>query len=443
MDRSSSLGPTRIVYIYGLSGIIHGPCSMRIRRRPLFWTRVGTPYRPIPLPIQHGAMRYVAEICLFASWMRSLDRLVRLRTHPDQSVVRHREPYRGLRRASRVGLYTRCDEVGRVCAYHRLYGGLSSGLAMIPLACVGTNTHSALCLDTSRSDVGQRGIVSALALGHAPDLVQRDLESDLLEVTAVGTFANTVGIYLTEPSWLAALEEQGSACHSPMLGTSCALPGEALCLCGWQVAEGQGVIQLAWHPRQRHILVVSLRKSQHLLVYDTSYLYGRSRPQAFRPLTAHEPALIAVLERDCTTTHQRLYFDMDKQGHWMAAGDEHGTVRIWSWSNVLASQEPTVPVTPTVQWQAHTGTNAPLLTPRCRWQRAVPPTAYPIPSHSGRRTTLARGCITRWALSARQHMQSVGPCRARGDWKRPVVDYVAKTVTCSRYVYDRIVVGAL
>lgn len=74
MDRSSSLGPTRIVYIYGLSGIIHGPCSMRIRRRPLFWTRVGTPYRPIPLPIQHGAMRYVAEICLFASWMRSLDR---------------------------------------------------------------------------------------------------------------------------------------------------------------------------------------------------------------------------------------------------------------------------------------------------------------------------------------------------------------------------------
>lgn len=122
-------------------------------------------------------------------------------------------------------------------AYPRMYGGLYKALAIIPLACVGTNIHSALSLS-------QRGIVSALAIGQAPDVVKRDLQSEQLEVTAVATFANTVGIYLTEPSWLATLQDQGSAWPSPMVGTSCCLSGDTLCLCGWHIREGQGIVQV-------------------------------------------------------------------------------------------------------------------------------------------------------------------------------------------------------
>ena len=231
---------------------------------------------------------------------------------------------------------------------------------MIPLACVGSNTHSALSLSphrSSRIEAGQHGIVSALAIGKAPAVVERDLQSDQLEVTAVATFANAVGIYVTDPSWLAALEEQGSGWHSPLLGTSCALSGESLCLCGWHIREGQGVVQVAWHPAQRHILVVSVRRSTHLLVYDTSYLYGMNHPFQFQPLATDDPALIARLERDCTGSHQRLYFDMDSHGNFIAAGDQHGTVRLWQWSDVLASKNPAMPVTPKSQGQAHTGTN--------------------------------------------------------------------------------------
>jgi len=262
---------------------------------------------------------------------------------------------------------------------------------MIPLACIGTNIHRALSLSkysTSHPEAGQRGIVSALAIGKAPAMIERELQSDQLEVTAVATFANTVGIYVTEPSWLAALEEQGSTWNSPVLGTSCALPGESLCLCGWHIQEGQGVVQLAWHPLQRHILVVSMRRGTHLLVYDTSYLYGMSRPYEFPQLADDDPSLIARLERNCTGSHQRLYFDMDNRGDCIAAGDEYGTVRLWQWSDVLASKDPTIPVAPRSQWQAHTGTN-PRLTSRCHWQRALSPLAHPIPTHSGRRATLA------------------------------------------------------
>lgn len=238
-----------------------------------------------------------------------------------------------------------------------MYAGLRNALALFPLHAVGNNHHLALDLSSQASEQdngGQHGIVSALAVGCSPAVAQQDA-SETVQVTAVGTFTNLIGIYLTESQWLADFLTTDKTCSSSKWGTQNLLPGERVCLCGWTVPEGRGITQLAWHPKEKHILVVSMRRAPCLYVYDTSYLYGASSPFQFKPLATSDVSLVARLPRDAGETHQRLQFGMDSQGQYLAAGDQYGWIRIWSWASIL-ERNGTPHVQPVAEWQAHAGT---------------------------------------------------------------------------------------
>lgn len=238
-----------------------------------------------------------------------------------------------------------------------MYAGLRNALALFPLHAIGNNHHLALDLSIQASeqyDGGQHGIVSALAVGSSPVMAHQDA-SETVQVTAVGTFTNLVGVYLTESQWLTDFLNAGNTYSSSKWGTQNLLPGERVCLCGWTVPEGRGITQLAWHPKEKHILVVSMRRASCLYVYDTSYLYGASAPFQFKPMAASDVSLVAQLHRDTRGTHQRLQFDMDPQGQYLAAGDEHGWIRIWSWTSIL-ERAGAPHIKPIAEWRAHAGT---------------------------------------------------------------------------------------
>ncbi|WFD49741.1 hypothetical protein GLX27_004426 [Malassezia furfur] len=224
----------------------------------------------------------------------------------------------------------------------RLFGGLTSAVALCPLATPGANRHSVLDLAPSQDSAGagQSGIISALAPGWAPRVFDEENEGRPLEILAVGTFGGTIGLYVTDAHWLAnaadvLYNEYG---NPPRHGASEVVPGHRVCLAGWRLAEGKGITQLAWHPTQRNILVVAARRSSFLYVYDTGYLYGTSTPFSFERRSTEDPALLAKLPRPAVDTHQRFWFDLDEHGDYIVTGDECGTI-------------PLVP--PSLEWHAH------------------------------------------------------------------------------------------
>jgi len=98
-----------------------------------------------------------------------------------------------------------------------------------------------------------------------------------------------------------------------------------------------------------------MRCSQHILVFDTNYLYGMANPYEFQLVSATERALVATLERPANN-YQRLWFDIDHQGDFLVAGDEFGFIRVWSWALILKQDfngARTVP--PLSKWKAHNG----------------------------------------------------------------------------------------
>ncbi|WFC97143.1 hypothetical protein MBRA1_003809 [Malassezia brasiliensis] len=185
--------------------------------------------------------------------------------------------------------------------------------------------------------IGQCGIISALAPGWAPRVFDEENDGQPLEILAVGTFSGTIGLYVTDAHWLANMTEVRYDAYGnpPRHGASEVVPGHRMCLAGWQLAEGKGITQLAWHPTQRNVLVVSARRSSCLYVYDTSYLYGTSIPFSFERRSAEDPALLAKLPRPAADTHQRFWFDLDEAGDYLVTGDENGTIHVWSWDAIL------------------------------------------------------------------------------------------------------------
>lgn len=69
--------------------------------------------------------------------------------------------------------------------------------------------------------------------------------------------------------------------------------------------EGGGVTQIAFHPLHEHTLFVASRRSDCIQVFD---LRDASAP-------------VGKLERPATT-NQRIWFDVDLWGRWLASGDE-------------------------------------------------------------------------------------------------------------------------
>lgn len=234
----------------------------------------------------------------------------------------------------------------------RLYGGLSGAVALIPLSIPGTNTHVTLDINTSEDPRGgQRGIVSTIAVGSAP--LALDDSGGLIEIIAVGTFAGDVGLYVTEPSWIEPLIEETV---SPRHGSHKVVAAGALCVAGWHMGSGSGIqqvrlcLQLVFHPVHKHILFVSTRRSPHIHVLDTRYLYGMVEPFHFARL-GDETRLSALLQRNATDTHQRLWIDISDDGRWVVSGDQDGMVRVWDCEEL---EKPGVHV-PAVEWKASRG----------------------------------------------------------------------------------------
>lgn len=90
---------------------------------------------------------------------------------------------------------------------------------------------------------GHHGIVSALAVGSAPNMLN-DQPTQSLEVSALGTFSNEVGLYITEPEWLCNMKERGLSYPWAKFGTDASIPGETVCLASWRIPEGQGIVQV-------------------------------------------------------------------------------------------------------------------------------------------------------------------------------------------------------
>lgn len=251
----------------------------------------------------------------------------------------------------------------------RLYCGEWSQLSVYPLADPGLNRHSRLPLVHSRSasGEGQRGFVSALSV--APGLIESTDEYAVTETVAIGTFAGSVGLYQIDPALLAPPLEHNARSSTRHLTYSSA------CIAGWTEPAGSGIHQLSFHPLAPHILFVSSRRSGFINVYDTRYLIGGARKLDFREKSS--PALIAKLPRGAESTHQRLWYDVDWAGRWLAAGDEEGHVSVWRIDRGLlmgmgadaddkptSDSEPVRPaskitsaavIQPDANWQAHQG----------------------------------------------------------------------------------------
>ncbi|SJX64257.1 related to Guanine nucleotide-binding protein beta 5 [Sporisorium reilianum f. sp. reilianum] len=240
----------------------------------------------------------------------------------------------------------------------RLYCGLHSALAVFPLSTPGLNTHSLISLTSGKRSVGgQKGIVSSLAAAAHPT-------EPAHEPIAVGTFDGTVAVYsfdpmqLPEPTDHTAARTAASQDQEPL--------AESACLAGWREVEGDGITQLRFHPLSPYVLFVASRRSDYIYVYDTRYLMGDGSRWSFRPLA--QPAagvrsahLLAKLRRSGGATRQRIYFDVDWAGRWLATGDEQGLIHMWridagrfvDQSDVDADE---LEMTPDLCWKAHQDT---------------------------------------------------------------------------------------
>lgn len=208
---------------------------------------------------------------------------------------------------------------------HSLYAGHGSSLSIFTLSLPGCPPRTMALTPTRRAhegvDVGQRGMVSALAVATN---CSADAEGE--ELVAVGTFAGTVGIY------------------APSRGRK-----TSVCLAaGWREEDGRGVTQvssiihstsslvyspalsqLSFHPTAPYLLFIASRQSSMIIGRDTRYLSAAADFYSFAPQTS----LWARFERtapDASSTAQRLSFDVDWAGRWLVAGDETGNVRMWS-----------------------------------------------------------------------------------------------------------------
>ncbi|WVQ74053.1 hypothetical protein IAR50_003636 [Cryptococcus sp. DSM 104548] len=157
----------------------------------------------------------------------------------------------------------------------KMYCGFESAIEIFDVANPGYNTSTRFKTSVTRSSKdGQRGIISALSFN--PD------GSGLF---AAGSYDGTVALY----------QEDGR---------------EAV---GWlDGVEGGGVTQLGWHPLNPAMAFAASRRSGALQVFDLRY--------------PSEP--LANLNRD-GKTNQRIWFDVDPWGRWIASGDQNGCVRVW------------------------------------------------------------------------------------------------------------------
>lgn len=242
----------------------------------------------------------------------------------------------------------------------RLYCGMWSALAVVPLSLPGLNTHSNLPLTPKKSGAsGQKGVVSALATAAHPTQTGQDM-------IAVGTYFGSVGVYAILPSALPAPMQHTVNARQDLHARDFA---QQSCLAGWREVDGEGITQLRFHPLTPYVLFVSSRKSSYIYAYDLRYLFGGSNRWKFPPQTQpsrgqRSGAMLARFFRPACATHQRLAFDIAQTGHMLASGDEHGVIRIWNihggrftedCSDADKEDDGTIDTKPRLEWNAHDG----------------------------------------------------------------------------------------
>ncbi|BGP38536.1 hypothetical protein JCM10449v2_002471 [Rhodotorula kratochvilovae] len=163
-----------------------------------------------------------------------------------------------------------------------LFCGFDNAIEIFDVSQPGAAGYRLKTTRTRSSRQGQKGIVSSLAFS-GPDPLSGS------SCLAAGSFAGSVGLY--DPSSQAPLID--------VLTPS----------------QRGGITKLVFHPLSPHLLFAASRQSSHLDVWD---LRNTSRTSSSGRL------------RRNGRTNQRMGFDIDPSGTWLAAGDQDGTVSIFS-----------------------------------------------------------------------------------------------------------------
>ncbi|GAA6003221.1 WD40 repeat domain-containing protein [Rhodotorula paludigena] len=163
-----------------------------------------------------------------------------------------------------------------------LYCGFENAIEIFDVGSPGAEGYRLHTTPTRSSKEGQKGIISSLAFS-GPDPTSGS------SCLAAGSFSGTVGLY--DPSQ-----------SNPLVDLL------------WPSQRG-GVTKVLFHPLSPHLLFAASRQSSHLDVWD---LRNTSRPSSSGRL------------RRKARTNQRLGFDIDPSGTWLAAGDQDGQLSIFS-----------------------------------------------------------------------------------------------------------------
>ncbi|GAA6051645.1 hypothetical protein JCM3770_001209 [Rhodotorula araucariae] len=175
-----------------------------------------------------------------------------------------------------------------------LFCGFDNAIEIFDVAQPGAAGHRLKTTQTRNSRTGQKGIISSLAFS-GPDPFSGS------SCLAAGSFAGSVGLY--DPS-----------SHSPLIDL---------------LAPSQrgGITKLLFHPLSPHLLFAASRQSSQIDVWD---LRNTSRTSSSGRL------------RRNGRTNQRMGFDIDPSGTWLAAGDQDGTVSIFSAQPLPDELEPVI-----------------------------------------------------------------------------------------------------
>ncbi|GAA5866550.1 hypothetical protein JCM3774_004011 [Rhodotorula dairenensis] len=163
-----------------------------------------------------------------------------------------------------------------------LYCGFENAVEIFDVSRPGEAGFRMHTTPTRSSRSGQKGIISSLAFSPYD-------QTGGTAVLAAGSFSGSVGLY--DPSL-----------HKPLVNLL--FP-----------SQKGGVTKLLFHPLSPHLLFVASRQSTHLEVWDLRNTSKRSSS--------------GRLARKAGT-NQRLGFDIDPSGMWLAAGDQNGTLSIFS-----------------------------------------------------------------------------------------------------------------
>ncbi|KAG0667584.1 hypothetical protein C6P46_000121 [Rhodotorula mucilaginosa] len=163
-----------------------------------------------------------------------------------------------------------------------LYCGFENAIEIFDVARPGVAGFRMQTTPTRSSRSGQKGVISSLAFSPYD-------QTSGTALLAAGSFSGSVGLY--DPSM-----------QKPLVNLL--FP-----------SQKGGVTKLLFHPLSPHLLFVASRQSTHLDVWDLRNTSKRSSGGRLARKGG---------------TNQRLGFDIDPSGMWLAAGDQDGVLSVFS-----------------------------------------------------------------------------------------------------------------